>query len=225
MDVIILAAGRGTRLRPLTDTTPKPLIPVAGKGTLLHTLDALPDTIDRVILVVNHLQEQIRDTVGDAWKDRPVTYTVHDALDGTGGGVRLVRPHLTSERFMVLNGDDVYGPDDLRRLSHLVRGVLVKTQTLTKESDTWVVEDNRLTSQAIRPSGEIGAVNTGAYLLGGEWFDTEPVLVPGKTDEWSLPHALPQILDQRIYHALEAETWLPCGTPEELASAEKALGA
>lgn len=223
MDVVIMAAGRGTRLRPLTDATPKPLIPVAGKGSLLHTLNSLPEDAGRIILVVNHLQEQIRTAVGDEWNGRPVTYAVQQRLDGTGGAMRLVEPMLRTERFMVLNGDDIYGAHDLRRLTHLVRGVLIHTRELHKEMDTWVVDDGRLVAQTTRPAGEIGAINIGAYLLGREWFATDPVIVPGKTDEWSLPHALPQIIGARIHHAIEAETWFPCGTPEELTRAEAAL--
>ncbi len=223
MDVVILAAGRGTRLRPLTDTTPKPLIPVAGKGPLLHTLDAIQAHVNRIILVVNHLKESIHKVVGEEWNGRPVTYVTQHRLDGTGGALRLVEPFLRSERFMVLNGDDIYDTDDLHHLTRLVRGVLVKTQTLIKESDTWIINNNRrLIGQTIHYAGDVSAINTGAYLLGHEWFETKPVIVPGKTDEWSLPHAIPQLLGSYVYYAVEA-IWYPCGTLDELARAEAAL--
>ena len=223
MDVIVLAAGRGTRLRPLTDSIPKPLIPVAGRGSLLRTLDALPDSVDRVILIIGYLQQKIREAVGAEWNGRSVEYVVQEKLDGTGGALRLAQPHIRSERFFVLNGDDIYGRDDLEKLAAQDRGVLVQTKQLQKEMDTWIVKDGRITGLTTTRQGDIAPINIGAYLLGHEWFDTPPTPVPGKTDEWSLPHAIPQLLDRFNYQAVEAELWLPCGTPKEITAAETML--
>ncbi len=65
MQCVILAAGKGTRLRPLTDNTPKPLVPVAGKPLIDHTIDALPSAIDELILVVGYLGDQLRAHFGN----------------------------------------------------------------------------------------------------------------------------------------------------------------
>lgn len=220
MDAIILAAGRGTRLRPLTDTTPKPLIPVAGKGTLLRTLDALPPQIDRILLIVGYLQNQIRAAVSGQWNGRPVEYLIQDKLDGTGGALRLAQTHIRSERFLILNGDDIYGASDLAQLVMTDRGLLVQTRELHKQMDTWEGIGDRIRALKTTPSGETGSINVGAYLLGHEWFDTTRTIVPGKTDEWSLPHAIPQLLEKFAYRAIEARLWHPCGTFEEITSAE-----
>lgn len=218
-----MAAGRGSRLRPLTDVMPKPLVPVAGRGTLPRLLDELPDAIDRIILVVGYLQDKIREAIGNAYRGKPVVYVTQDPLDGTGGALRRAELAIRSERFLVINGDDLYAREDLERLCETDRGLLVHEQTLSKASDVCLAKDGNLIGFETRQSGEFGAVNTGAYVLGREWFGTEPVLSPGKSDEWSLPHAIPQLFRRQPFSVVPATFWRMCGTVEEIALAESAL--
>src|SRR6266852_5586404 len=106
MDAIILAAGLGTRLRPYTLTTPKPLLPVRGRPILDWTLAALPPVVTRVVVVTHYLAEQFRDYLRQQshfadWA------TVHQAKPrGTGDALMACRDVVRSERFLVLNGDD-----------------------------------------------------------------------------------------------------------------------
>jgi len=223
MDVIILAAGRGTRLRPFTDTIPKPLIPVAGRGILLRTLDILPPEIDRIILVVGYLQEQMRAAVGTEWEGRPVEYVSLEALDGTGPAVRACKSLIRGDRFLVLNGDDLYGRADLKGLMRHDRGILYFESVLPKGGDGWLVEDDLIKGFVAVAPDEAGRININGMKLGREWFTTNPVLSLGKTAEWSLPHAIPQLLDTYRYDAVRAHFWMPCGTVEELKSAEAVL--
>lgn len=226
MDAIILAAGRGTRLRPLTDTTPKPLIPIHGRGTLPRLLDMLPEAIGRVVIVMGYLGQQIQEEIGDMSHDRPVEYVVQERLDGTGGALRWARPRIRSERFLAINGDDLYAARDLERLVECERGLLVQTKILPKDKmDIWKVKEGKIVDMGTGKKGKKGVMNPGAYLLGHEWFDTEPTLTPGKTDEWSIPHAIPQLLKTHPFTAVEASFWQMCGTFEEIAEAETLLQA
>ena len=223
MDAIILAAGKGTRLKPLTDTIPKPLIPIHGRGTLLRTLHLLPSQVTRVILVVGYLSDKIRAAVGDEWNGRPVVYIQMDVLNGTGGALRAVRGSIVSDRFLVMNGDDLYAREDIERLLSHERGILYARRTILKPGDAWILNGSRVHSLALGTVGEISLINIGVYLLGHEWFETTPVLSPGKTDEWSLPHPIAQLADRYPYDAVEANFWQPCGTFEEIAEAERIL--
>lgn len=224
MDAIILAAGKGTRLRPLTDTVPKPLVPVAGRGTLPRLLDILPPAVDRVLLVVHYLHEKIRAEIGDAWNGIPVAYVFQEALDGTGGALRSCESSIGGDRFLVLNGDDLYGRDDLAALAEQDRGILYHEGILPNGGDGWLVENGRIRGSAPVVPGGLGCANINGMKLGREWFETVPVLSPGKTDEWSLPHAIPSLLDRCEYRALPASFWMPCGTPDEIREAEQRLG-
>src|SRR6516162_7931303 len=109
MDAIILAAGLGTRLRPHTLSTPKPLLPVRGRPILDWTLGALPRAVDRVVVVVNYLAEQVVAYLKTQrhfshWEAVP-----QEQPRGTGDALRLCRERLRSDRFLAMNGDDLYG--------------------------------------------------------------------------------------------------------------------
>src|SRR4051812_31198539 len=101
MDAIILAAGLGTRLRPHTLTTPKPLLPVRGRPILDWTLGALPPAIDRVIVVVNYLAEQIEQYLAQQKHFASWQIVRQEQPRGTGDALRSCRAHLRSDRFLV----------------------------------------------------------------------------------------------------------------------------
>ncbi|MCC6563663.1 NTP transferase domain-containing protein [Candidatus Uhrbacteria bacterium] len=223
MDAIILAAGKGTRLRPLTEKVPKPLVPIHGRGTLLRTLDILPPEIDRIILVVGYLEEQIRSAIGSKWKGKLVEYVSLSVLDGTGPAVRACEPLIHGDRFLVLNGDDLYGEKDLAELVTHDRAILFYEDVFPKGGDGWRVENGLIKGfTAVLPGGS-GRLNINGMKLGREWFATTPVPTPGKTEEWSLPHAVPQLIDRYAYKAVRAHFWMPVGTIEELKAAEAVL--
>src|ERR1051325_4215112 len=125
MDAVILAAGLGTRLRPHTLTTPKPLLPVRGRPILDWTLGALPPAVDRVIVVVHYLAEQIEQYLAGQNHFTDWQVVKQEQPRGTGDALRSCRAHLRSERFLVLNGDDLYGAADLAALAECPAGVLV----------------------------------------------------------------------------------------------------
>jgi UDP-N-acetylglucosamine diphosphorylase / glucose-1-phosphate thymidylyltransferase / UDP-N-acetylgalactosamine diphosphorylase / glucosamine-1-phosphate N-acetyltransferase / galactosamine-1-phosphate N-acetyltransferase len=226
MDAIIMCAGFGTRLRPITNTVPKPLVPIAGRSSLERTLDMLPACVDRVILVVGYLGDQIKNRIGSSYSGREVAYVDQSVLNGTGGALRAAESALRSDRFLVLMGDDVYAPEDLEKLSSREKAMLCHRAQASGTLDAIRTDADGCISALYRPDpGSEALLNTGAYALDRHWFATEPVLVPGKSDEWSLPHAVPQLIElgHPIY-AVEASFWLPVGTHEQLAEAEKLLG-
>src|SRR5438045_816867 len=103
MDAIIMAAGLGTRLRPHTLTTPKPLLPVQGRPILDWALCSLPTTVNRVLVVVNYLAEQI-----EAYLHRQSHFSQWETIRqevprGTGDAVRSCKDRLRSDSVLVLN--------------------------------------------------------------------------------------------------------------------------
>src|SRR5215216_4328214 len=125
MDAIILAAGLGTRLRPHTLSTPKPLLPVQGRPILDWIIGALPP-VDRLVVVVNYLAEQIEDYLAKQTHVRNWATVRQEVPRGTGDALMSCRGAVSSDRVMVLNGDDLMGRADLARLAAVPMGILAR---------------------------------------------------------------------------------------------------
>jgi NDP-sugar pyrophosphorylase family protein len=106
---MVLAAGFGTRLRPLTDTIPKPLVPVAGAPFLDHVLALLhAGGIREVVINLHHLGDLIEQHVGDGTRfGLRVRYSREATILDTGGGIKHAEPLLAGEPFVVMNGDSL----------------------------------------------------------------------------------------------------------------------
>ena len=138
MKAMILAAGRGTRLRPLTDTCPKPMIPIAGRPLLEYIVRLLArHGFDELVVNLHHLPEAIQEHFGDGreWNVR-LTYSYEPELLGTAGAVRQVAD-LFHERFLVYYGDNLTNVDltDLWE-AHCREGELVSVGLLWMDDPT-----------------------------------------------------------------------------------------
>src|ERR1700722_2347302 len=125
MDAVIMAAGLGTRLRPHTLMTPKPLLPVQGRPILDWILGALPSEVDRIVVVVHYLAEQVEAYLRSQKRFSRYEVVFQKEPRGTGDALRQCQSSLQSPRFLVLNGDDLFGAADLKALSETPAGVLV----------------------------------------------------------------------------------------------------
>jgi len=127
MKAMILAAGFGTRLRPLTDTVPKPLIEVAGQPMIAFALRLLREAgIGEAVVNLHHLGDQIRARLGDGSElGVRLIYSHEDPILDTGGGIAAARAHLAGDRFAVVNADtfiDIHLADVIA--FHIQRGAL-----------------------------------------------------------------------------------------------------
>ena len=115
VEAVILVGGKGTRLRPLTLSAPKPMLPTAGKPFLLHLLSRIRDAgIRRVVLGTSFKAEVFEEYFGDGSElGLELSYVVEDEPLGTGGGIRNVLSALKADDVLVFNGD-VLGGSDIR---------------------------------------------------------------------------------------------------------------
>jgi len=214
MDAIILAAGLGTRLRPYTLQTPKPLLPVGGRPILDWSLGALPGAVDRVLVVVNYLGGQIEAYL------RGQVYFAHwevvrqEQPRGTGDALRSCQKQLRSERFMVLNGDDLYGAADLERLAACPAGLLVQQVPEPRRFGiAFLKADGALEKLVEKPDLDGPRLaNTGAYLFPRDVFGTELTL--STRGEFEITDYVSALAQQRRVEVVEAQFWLPIGTIE-----------
>jgi NDP-sugar pyrophosphorylase family protein len=138
---MILAAGLGTRLRPLTENRPKPLLPIGGRPLLEWNLLLLKrHGITDVIINLHHLGEQIVQAIGDGSRlGLRLAYSHEPTLQGTGGGIKQAAPFLTGRPILVLNGDTLSGCDLTALVAAHRTGRALATLALREdpEAATW----------------------------------------------------------------------------------------
>ena len=141
MQAVILAGGLGTRMRPITETIPKPMIAVAGKPFLQHQLELLRGAgIERALLLVAYLGEQIQEYFGDGAKfGCKVSYSFEPSPLGTGGALKNAEAQLQDE-FVLVNGD-TYLAIDYRALTKQFAAVNCSALIVGYEKHATVLQD------------------------------------------------------------------------------------
>ena len=224
MQAVILAAGKGTRMQPLTYDIPKAMLPIKGRPVLEYTIDFLPEEIDEIIIVINHLGDQIKSYFGDEWKGRKIKYVVQEKLNGTGGAVYICKD-LVKGKFMVVMGDDIYYKKDLKELLNYDLAILAcEVEDSTRFGILIVNENGELIEIIEAPHAEGRALtSTNAFILNEKFFDCE--LVPKKVEdiEFGLPQMLAKMAKEYPVKILKSTHWFPIGFPEDLEKAEEAL--
>lgn len=216
MKAMILAAGQGERMRPLTLHTPKPLLPVAGKALIEYHIEALAAAGIRE-LVINHawLGQQLEDALGDGSRyDVRISYSREIEPLETGGGILQALPLLGEAPFVLVNGD-VWTDYDFARLPSQPDGlahlVLVDNPEHHCEGD-FALEQDRVCSDGRRPL----LTYTGIAVLRPQLFAG---CVPGA---FRLAPLLREAMQQGLVSGERfAGRWLDVGTVERLALAER----
>lgn len=223
MQCVILAAGKGTRLRPLTDTIPKPLVKVLGKSLLGHIVESLPSSIDELIIVTGYLEEKIREHCGDTFHGRKVTYVHQEEQKGTAHALWLCKD-LLKGRFLFMFADDLHGPGDIARATSYTRSMLTLT-TDTPEKFGIVVRhpDGTLAEMIEKPEhAPSNLASTGVMVLDDNIFKYDPYAVETK-GEYYLTDVLREYARDYPMAVVEQNLWIPIGYPEDIEKAEKIL--
>lgn len=222
MQLVILAAGRGTRMAPLTETVPKPMVPILGKPKLQHTLDNLPKIITEIVIVIGYLGEKISGFFGNEYGGKKIKYVVQKELNGTAGAI-LACKDLLQNHFLVMMGDDFYLASDIEKMAKENLAILAKRVNEKTTGAKIIVDENNNLVEIVESSdarvNEIKSnlINTGCYTLNKSYFDYAPVAV--SETEFGLPQTMVQI-DYPI-KIIETEKWLPLSCVEDIATAEK----
>ncbi len=222
MQCVILAAGKGTRLRPLTETTPKPLVQVAGKTLLDHVVEALPSAVDELIIVHGYLGEQIMEHCGEEFHGRKVTYVKQKELNGQAKALWLCKD-LIKGRFLLMFADDIHGRGDLARACSYTRSMLAMTSENPERFGVIVRNPDGTMAEMIEKPDHppSNLVSTGPLVLDDNIFNYEPEN-PIK-GEYFMPEILERYSKEYPMAVVEQQLWLPVGYPEDVATAEKIL--
>ena len=221
MQALVLAGGEGTRLRPLTYTTPKPVMPLAGRPFLSFMLDWLHSHgVTEVILSCGFMSDDVRHVLGDIYDGMRLRYVIEREPLGTAGPVRLALDEgVLEQRLLVLNGDVLTDIDLTGELAeHERRGARV-TLALHPVEDTAsygvvpTASDGRVeaflekTDDVVRTN----RINAGAYVVEREVVEA---LIPAGRPVSFEREVFPALVGDGLYGFEAAGYWIDIGTPE-----------
>jgi mannose-1-phosphate guanylyltransferase len=224
---LVLIGGLGTRLRPITYTIPKQLIPIAGRPVLYHALDLIPGDVEEVILATGYKA----DVIGQYVREHPTRFPVRMVAEasplGTGGGMRNAGDGV-SDPFLLLNGDVIAHVDVPALLAfHRQRhafGSLVLTEVEDPEPYGVAALDagDRITHFVEKPKAAEAPshwINAGMAIWGRDTISAIPPGTPVSFERDVLPGLLPR----GVYGFRMSGFWEDAGTPERLLNAQRLL--
>jgi MurNAc alpha-1-phosphate uridylyltransferase len=227
---MVLAAGLGKRMRPLTDALPKPLVQVAGKALIDHVLDKLGDAgVTRAVVNVHHKADQIEAHVKSRTRPPIIISDERGELLDTGGGVVKALPHLGSAPFFHMNSDTLWlegvTPNLIRLAAQFDTArmdiLLLLASTATSigyegRGDFNMAPDGRLSRRAERQVAPF--VYAGAAVLAPAIFADAP------KSAFSLNRLFDRAAEAgRLYGLRLDGTWMHVGTPAAIEAAEAAI--
>lgn len=229
---MVLAAGLGTRMRPLTDDRPKPLLPLEGRSLLHHAMDRLRDAgISRLVVNSHWFAEQVTDAVEAYGAVPPPTVLRETVLLETGGGVKAALPHLGPDPFVVVNGDAfwldgpnaalrrMFGAFDPAEMDALL--LLVRTSQVDGETGRGDFLLDPL-GRARRPKER----EIAPYLFGGVQILTAALFEGMPEGPFSLNRVYDRAIENgRLYGLVHDGAWFHLSTPRDLSNAEQLLRA
>ncbi|HEY4258331.1 MAG TPA: sugar phosphate nucleotidyltransferase [Candidatus Udaeobacter sp.] len=226
---VVLAAGRGTRMRELTADLPKPMIEVRGKPVLQHIVEGLRDAgIREFLIVVGYRADAVRNFLGEGSRyDIAIQYTTQTVQDGTGRVVNLARDFVGNRAFILAYGDILVEPANYKRVVDLPDNVdaiitVKRGEDVTKGGAVFLNGEMNLVDLREKPQpGEAASpwYNAGLYAFRPSIFEFIAKLKPSPRGEYELTDAIRDLAHSgRKVQALELTgEWADVRDPEVLA--------
>lgn len=223
MQTVILAAGEGTRMRPLTETVPKPMLPVADRPLCAHTADAAVTAgATELVIVVGYEADAVRTFFGEEYRGVPVSFAVQERQRGTADAVRAARSHLDGP-FAVLNGDNLYDPGGVAALFDAAPAVAAIEVDDPRNYGvlSTTPDGDRVTDIVEKPDDPPSSLaNAGAYAFPEraiEWLDVDE----SERGEYEITDVVSQTIEATDVTPVTLTRWLDVGRPWELLAANE----
>ena len=224
---VIMVGGKGTRLRPLTNNCPKPILPILDKPCTEYFIDALAEAgMEEVIMACGYRSEQVRDALGDGSKQGiKVTYSYEDHPLGTGGALKLIQDKL-DDVFIAINGDNFMDIDFNAMAEEHFRSnadVTISLSTTDNPCEVGIVrldDDGRILEFKEKPKPEevfSNILNTGVYVVNKDVLD----YVPEDTMYDFSKELFPLLMEKgrRIQGYKDPGHWMDIGRPRDFLGA------
>ena len=229
MKAVVLVAGKGTRMEPLTSNCPKVMLEVANRPILEHILNAAVEAgIEGFVFITGYLEEQIKDYFGDGSKwGVSIEYVQQKEQLGTANAIGYARGHVEGA-FLVLNGDMLIGQDDLKSLVSRKEEAVICVKEVENPSDFGVLEteNNKVVRIIEKPKNPpTNLANAGIYLFRESMFDFIDKTQLSVRRELEITDSIQMLIDSGApvgYHPLTGR-WIDIGYPWDLLKANEHL--
>lgn len=226
---LVLCAGLGTRLRPLTEERPKPLVPVLGRPLASYALEILAaHGVRHVVANAHHLADQIHPGLSPWAASQGMTFTtlVEETILGTGGGIRNALGHLGASDFVVFNGDVLAAPDLSRALAHHRATGALMTLVLREDARAARLGAIEVTAEGevvrILNEGPRASAPTTPCLFTGVYVVSHAIAPELPADGCVVRHTLRRLLAKgaRVSGVIDTNAWYDLGTVGTYARAQ-----
>ncbi|MEW5760706.1 MAG: bifunctional sugar-1-phosphate nucleotidylyltransferase/acetyltransferase [Candidatus Thermoplasmatota archaeon] len=233
MQALVLAAGEGKRLKPLTSTIPKALLPVCGRPFIEHIILALKNAgIKDIGIVIGWRNEEIVDFLGNGKKySVKIDYIHQEALLGTADAISCGRDWV-KDRFICLNGDIVLFKNTISELLNFSKKykqknlvVLAKSSCPQEYGVAKIDKNNRILEITEKPEKpKTNLVNAGIYIFNNEIFDYIDRIESSIRGEYEITDALRELIEEdKLYGYLQKGPWVDVAKPWDLLKANEIL--
>jgi UDP-N-acetylglucosamine diphosphorylase / glucose-1-phosphate thymidylyltransferase / UDP-N-acetylgalactosamine diphosphorylase / glucosamine-1-phosphate N-acetyltransferase / galactosamine-1-phosphate N-acetyltransferase len=234
MKAVLLAAGEGVRLMPITATRPKHLIKVGGKPILQFCLEAVKKAgVEEAIIVTHYMGESIRSYFGDGEKlGLKITYVEQKETLGTGNAAETTEPYIDGDNFVLIYGDLLFGQDTVKQvLSYFEKGktaAVMGVVPVDRPENYGIIEqgaDGKVKRIFEKPSAGknlSNLANAGIYVFSKEVFDTIKKTKTSIRGEWELTDGINLLAEERktvLTAQLNKDDWFDVGRPWDLLDA------
>lgn len=218
LKAVILAAGKGTRMAPLTNNTPKPLLPVAGKPIIQHNIELLEKKVDEIIVVAGYGIDQFQ----KYFSDTNIRIVEQEEAMGTADAALKAREYI-GDKAVILNGDDIYGKKCLKALDNQ-SAVLVEEVEDPENYGIFSLKNEKVVDIVEKPENpDSKLANTGFYVVKKHFFELLEKVEKSERGEYEITDALAEYVKENPTEAVKAEKWLPCSYPWQLVKANRKL--
>ncbi|AOW80051.1 glucose-1-phosphate thymidylyltransferase [Halodesulfurarchaeum formicicum] len=234
MQGVVLAAGKGTRLRPLTDDKPKAMVEVDGQPLVAHVFDRLVELdASELIVIVGYQKEDIISHFGDEYRDTPITYAHQREQNGLAHALLTAEEHIDDD-FMLMLGDNIFQANledviNRQRENRTDAAFLVEEVPYEEASRYGVCDTNgygEITNVIEKPADPpSNLVMTGFYTFTPAIFHACHLVQPSDRGEYELSDAIDLLIESgRTIDAIRMDGWrIDVGYPEDRDKAEKRL--
>jgi UDP-N-acetylglucosamine diphosphorylase/glucosamine-1-phosphate N-acetyltransferase len=235
MKAVILAAGEGVRLQPITSTRPKHLIKVGGKPILEHCLNVVKTSgIEEALIVIHYMGDAIRQYFGDGEKfGLKIEYVEQKAVLGTGNAVSMVEPYVKDD-FLLVYGDLLFSAEAVKNVIDLHKkekpAATMAVIPVENPEDYGIVEledekhVKRIVEKPKHEEAPSNLANAGIYVFSTEIFDKVRETSASARGEWEITDAISQLSKEKktiLAVKISQDDWIDIGRPWDLLEANR----